>query len=42
LAGLLNKFGDPLRHFIERRLGLVLFVITALTILGIIAAAKLA
>jgi membrane protein YqaA with SNARE-associated domain len=42
LAGLLNKFGDPLRHFIERRLGLVLFVITALTLLGIIAAAKLA
>ena len=42
LAGLLNKFGDPLRHFIERRLGLVLLVITALTVLGIIAAAKLA
>lgn len=42
LAGLLNKFGDPLRHFIERRLGLVLSVVTALTLLGIIAAAKLA
>lgn len=42
LAGLLNKFGDPLRHFIERRLGLVLSVVTVLTLLGIIAAAKLA
>ncbi len=42
LAGLLNRFGGPMRGFIERRLGLVLFVVTALTILGIIAAAKLA
>ena len=42
LAGLLNKFGDPLRLFIERRLGLVLSVVTALTLLGIIIAAKLA
>ena len=42
LAGLLNRFGDPLRHFIERRLGLVLSIITALTIFGIIIAAKLA
>ncbi|MFM8608413.1 MAG: YqaA family protein [Hyphomicrobiales bacterium] len=42
LAGLLNKFGDPLRHFIEKRLGLVLSIITILTILGIVAAAKLA
>lgn len=42
LAGLLNRFGGPMRGFIERRLGFVLFVVTALTILGIIAAAKLA
>ncbi len=42
LAGLLNRFGDPIRRFIEKRLSYVVFGITALTIIGIIAAAKLA
>jgi membrane protein YqaA with SNARE-associated domain len=42
LAGLLNKFGDPMRHFIENRLGLVVFGIVAFLVLGIVIAAKLA
>ncbi len=42
LAGLLNKFGDPMRNFIENRLGLVVFGIVAFLVLGIVIAAKLA
>jgi hypothetical protein len=42
LAGLLNKFGDPMRNFIENRLGLVVFGIVGFLVLGIVIAAKLA
>ena len=42
LAGLLNRFGDPIRRVIENRLSYVVFGITALTIIGLIAAAHLA
>lgn len=42
LAGLLNRFGDPMRHFIENRLGLVVSGMVALFVLGLIVAAKLA
>jgi membrane protein YqaA with SNARE-associated domain len=42
LAGLLNKFGEPMRHFIENRLGLVVAGMVAIFIIGIVVAAKLA
>lgn len=42
LAALLHRFGDSWRHFIEHHLGLVLTIITLLTLIGIVAAAKLA
>lgn len=42
LAGLLNRFGNPIRRFIENRLNYVVFGVMALTIIGIVAAAKLA
>jgi membrane protein YqaA with SNARE-associated domain len=42
LAGLLNRFGGPMRRFIENRLGLVVSGMVALFVLGLIVAAKLA
>jgi membrane protein YqaA with SNARE-associated domain len=42
LAGLLNRFGGPMRSFIENRLGLVVSGMVALFVLGLIVAAKLA
>ena len=42
LAGLLNRFGGPMRTFIENRLGLVVSGMVALFVLGLIVAAKLA
>ena len=42
LAGLLNRFGGPMRNFIENRLGLVVSGMVALFVLGLIVAAKLA
>jgi len=42
LAGLLNKFGEPMRHFIENRLGLVVAGMVAIFIIGIVVAARLA
>ncbi len=42
LAGLLNKFGEPMRHFIENRLGLVVAGMVAIFVIGLIVAAKLA
>jgi membrane protein YqaA with SNARE-associated domain len=42
LAGLLNRFGKPMRTFIENRLGLVVSGIVALLVLGLFVAAKLA
>ena len=42
LAGLLNRFGVPMRSFIENRLGLVVSGMVALFVLGLIVAAKLA
>jgi membrane protein YqaA with SNARE-associated domain len=42
LAGLLNKFGEPMRHFIENRLGLVVAGMVAIFIIGIVVAARMA
>jgi len=42
LAGLLNRYGGPMRSFIENRLGLVVSAMVALFVLGLIVAAKLA
>ena len=42
LAALLHRFGDRWRHFIENHIGLVLTLITLLTLIGIFAAVKLA
>ena len=42
LAGLLNKFGGPMRTFIENRVGLVVGGMVAIFVIGLIVAAKLA
>jgi len=42
LAGLLNRFGGPMRTFIENRLGLVVSGMVALFVLGLFVAVKLA
>ena len=41
LAGLFNRYGTPIRSFIENRLGIVVFGTIGLTAIGFIIAAKL-
>jgi len=42
LAGLFHKFGDPIRNFMEKRLGLFIFGILFFIVIGFVLAAKLA